>query len=250
MTFPTTTSLLLAAAFLAHSVSPSAAFQSSPHCQKWNARVAELPLAFTSAPNARTATRLHLFGALFDDKTKTNNDQHDDLLEKELARFSNLVDTSPSSPLSDNKNNVKFDSLSIMISKWSEFFDRDNNNNIDGKKKKMGLTTPVKAVPLTNQSSDISGVRLLFQKSKAKPSSAYRDKDDESKNENKDTTENEAIKEGGIEVQVQKLSNGGLQVVAKRCEIEEGTMIKEMSEQVILNSLRGAVDAWRKEQRN
>ena len=198
----------------------------------------------TVTTSAAATTRLNLFGNLFGDNTKNNDDQVD-LQENELARFSNLAQSSSS----DNTNDVKFDSLSIMISEWSQLFAHDDDGS---KNKKMGLTTPVQVVPLATQSSgDVSGVQLLFQKSKVKSSSAYRDKDDEKKTDNNDTSnDNAAIKEGGIEVQVQKLSNGELQVVAKRCEIEEGTMIKEMSEQTILDSLRGAVNAWRKEQKN
>ena len=55
-------------------------------------------------------------------------------------------------------------------------------------------------------------------------------------------------KEGGVQVRVERLSGGDLRVIASRCEVEEGTMTKEMSEGVIIDSLRKAVTAWRKEQ--
>ena len=54
--------------------------------------------------------------------------------------------------------------------------------------------------------------------------------------------------EGGVQVRVERLSGGDLRVIASRCEVEEGTMTKEMSEGVIIDSLRKAVTAWRKEQ--
>ncbi|KAL7447660.1 hypothetical protein ACHAXS_000047 [Conticribra weissflogii] len=126
----------------------------------------------------------------------------------------------------------------------------------------MGLTTPVTVVPLVKLSFDVgdvvegfpavtelSGVQLLFKKPKVGGRSAYKDKDEDEDHADGEIAE-ESIKEGGVEVQVKKLSNGELQVSAKRCEIEEGTMIKEMSEQTILDSLRDAIRAWKKEQKS
>jgi len=198
-----------------------------------------------------SVTHVNLFGNLFGDNTKDYEDQ-EDLQGDEIARFSNL------SSGSDDDLHVKFDSLSIMISEWSRLFIDEEDSEVHGSDgKKMGLTTPVTVVPLVKQSFDVgdavggvaavaelSGVQLLFKKPKVGGRSAYKDKDEDEDKESK----KETIKEGGVEVQVQQLSNGELQVSAKRCEIEEGTMIKEMSEQTILGSLREAIRAWRKEQ--
>ena len=102
-----------------------------------------------------------------------------------------------------------------------------------------------------------SGVQLLFKKGKTGGGSAYRDKDDErmhGKNEREDGRKKDddddadIAKEGGVQVRVERLSGGDLRVIASRCEVEEGTMTKEMSEGVIIDSLRKAVTAWRKEQ--
>ena len=56
------------------------------------------------------------------------------------------------------------------------------------------------------------------------------------------------IKEGGVQVMINKTPDGDLEVIAKRCETEEETMIKEMSEQTIIDSLGQAMQAWKKEQ--
>lgn len=178
-----------------------------------------------------------MFGNIFGNDDNAEDDQKD-LGENELARFSYELP-------SDVKPSVKFDSLSIMISEWSKLFTDEDQN--------MGLTTPVAVVELPRQTDDddddvtsSSGVQLLFQKKKT----GYQDKDDkkykEQGKEKKD--EKESIKEGGVEVRVEQFSGGNLGVVASRCEIEEGTMVKEMSEQTIVDSLRKAVAAWRKEQ--
>jgi hypothetical protein len=83
----------------------------------------------------------------------------------------------------------------------------------------------------------------LFLKTKT----GYADKDKMKDDESPDREE-AVIKEGGVEVRVDQLVGGDLQVVASRCEVEEGTLIKEMSEQAIMDSLRKAVAAWKKEQ--
>jgi len=133
-----------------------------------------------------------------------------------------------------------------MILEWSKFFTDPDKN--------MGLTTPVVLVELKSDEDDtdddvtnFSGVQFLFQKSKAGGRSAYQDKDDEKNSKDKKDKE-DVIKEGGVEVKVNQLSNGNLSVIAKRCEIEEGTMVKEMSEQTIVDSLRKVMVAWKKEQ--
>ena len=53
---------------------------------------------------------------------------------------------------------------------------------------------------------------------------------------------------GGVDIRVEQLQNGDLQVVAERCNFDEDTMIKEMSEQTIIESLRKAMKAWKNEQ--
>ena len=174
-------------------------------------------------------TCLNLFGNLFGE---TKEDEQ--LQEGELARISYQLSTN------DNPT-TKFDSLSHMILEWSKIFFSEEN--------KAGLTTPVTLVELPQQqgSGDItnySGVQLLFKKGTTGGKSAYKDKDDEKEK----STQKEEVKEGGVEILVEQLQSGDLQVIATRCNVDEDTMIKEMSEQTIIESLRKAVAAWKKEQ--
>ena len=59
-------------------------------------------------------------------------------------------------------------------------------------------------------------------------------------------------KEGGIEILVEEVSKKDgkfeLRVRAKRCNMDDNTVIKEMSEETILKRLEEAVEAWEKEQ--
>mmetsp|Transcript_17601 Transcript_17601/g.26176 ORF Transcript_17601/g.26176 Transcript_17601/m.26176 type:complete len:221 (+) Transcript_17601:101-763(+) len=171
------------------------------------------------------STKLNLLGNLFGNEVA-------DVEAKELARFSNLLVSSDT-----NAIDVKFDSLSIMISSWSKMFSDH---------KKMGLTTAVDVVELP-KSDDSAGVQFLFKKGKG-GRSAYSDKDDKNDDGDKKKQKDDSIKEGGVQVMINKLSDGDLEVIASRCEIEEGTMIKEMSEQTIIDSLGQAMKAWKNEQ--
>ena len=236
--------LFLAITLLA--VSSSVAFVTPPsHCNHAAYRTINKDVVVQIMHPTTTSTQLHLFGNLF-------AKEKEDLLENELARFSHLV--------SSNENpTTKFDSLSNMISSWSKVFFTD-----DGKKK-TGLTTPVTLVELKPSSSQIeeeeggsdedgeivtnySGVQLLFKKGKTGGRAAYQDKDDENKEGAAKKKEDTTIKEGGVEVRVEQLSNGDLQVIAKRCDFDDDTMIKEMSEQTIIESLKKAMAAWKKDQ--
>ena len=179
-----------------------------------------------AAPEHGLNTKLNLFGLGNDDTTDKDDP------EKELARFSNLL-------VGDTNNiDTKLDSLSIMISSWSQMFSDH---------KKMGLTTAVDIKELPN-TADSAGVQLIFKKGTG-GRSAYYDKDQDDK-ENKDSKKREdSIKNGGVQILINKVSDGAdLDVIASRCEIEEGTMIKEMSEQTIIDSLGQAMQAWKKEQ--
>ncbi|KAL7455205.1 hypothetical protein ACHAWC_007788 [Mediolabrus comicus] len=187
-----------------------------------------------------TNTKLHLFGAIFGNDDKPADQEG--LQENELARFSNLLVNnggSASDGVSDNKIDVKFDSLSMMISSWSKMFSDH---------KSMGLTTPVDVVELPT-TDDSAGVQLLFKKGFGGRSAYYDKDDDDDGGDNKKKKKEDSIKEGGVQVRIEKLSSGNdLEVIASRCDIEDGTMIKEMSEQTIIDSLRKTMQAWKKEQ--
>ena len=55
------------------------------------------------------------------------------------------------------------------------------------------------------------------------------------------------VKQGGVEVLVERLSSGEVQVRARRCNIDEDTMIKEMSEEAIVSELKAALGIWKRE---
>ena len=147
---------------------------------------------------------------------------------------------------------VAFNSLSDYIqNKWIGLFDNQN----------IKLTTPVtiEKFEVTNPSDDVdvaSGVRLLFKKKKAD----YKSKQDEVKEEEQKQQQNkdkkrkkrdDEPKEGGVEIVVEKLSgNNKLRVRAKRCEVDEDTLIKEMSEETIIGELKTAIDVWKKDIRS
>lgn len=159
--------------------------------------------------------------------------------------------------INNNDNiNVQFESLSdYIINKWAPLF-------LTGTIK---LTTDVEVLnlPPNSSSSNIedgveatAGCQLIFKKI----DTGYKSKNEEgegsyqrqsSDNNNDDSKKKkEEKKQGGVEILVEKLSSGSsssLQVRAKRCEVEDDTMIKEMSEEVIIQELQKAIDVWKKE---
>ncbi|EJK60503.1 hypothetical protein THAOC_19129, partial [Thalassiosira oceanica] len=98
-------------------------------------------------------------------------------------------------------------------------------------------------LPRGDSGASSSGVKLVFKKRKAAYSDADAAEDDGTGKE-----KDETIREGGVQVVVALLENDELQVTASRCDIDEGTIVKEMSEEAIVDSLRKAVAAWKKEQ--
>ena len=51
-------------------------------------------------------------------------------------------------------------------------------------------------------------------------------------------------KEGGVEVLVEKTTDASIRVRARRCNLDHKTIVKEMSEGVIVRNLSKAIDAW------
>lgn len=168
-----------------------------------------------------TTTRHFLLGGLFgDDKKKTEGDHG------ELALY----------PIESNK----FESLADYLQQWAGMFEG----------KGMGLTTPVTVRPVS--SSNAKGVQILF----LQVNTGYKDKDAAKEDKEDDYTrqqddnkkQQEQVKQGGVEVLVEKLPDDSVQVRARRCEMDDDTMIKEMSEETILKELKKALDVWKKQQ--
>lgn len=187
-----------------------------------------------------------MFGNLFG-----GGDDGSDKSKGELASFSNLEKSTADA-------DVAFDSISTYLVEWANLFEGDGG-------KERGLTTPVTVstltapVPVGNgdeaQDDDTeviasSGVKFTFKP----PKNAFDDRKDKDDGENTDKKKKKATSPGGVQVIALKkiASDGGeveVRVLASRCDIDEGTIIKEMSEQCIVDDLRKAVKIWRDERR-
>ena len=150
----------------------------------------------------------------------------------------------------------KFEELANYIKEWSTMFE----NGAKG----TGLTTPVTVVPsrFDNQydSSTIQakfGVRLEFKTTNT--GAAYKSKDEERELERQtsgsmNTSKQPVIstlkqkREGGVEIIVERTMDedgkSDLRVRAKRCNMSDSTVVKELSEETIVKKLGKAVDVW------
>lgn len=161
---------------------------------------------------------------------------------------------------SNNENDIIQKERSLidyLTVKWIKLFENGT----------IKLTTPVDFVTTKVWEPEegiesVGGVQLLFRKRVVPSSSKGYDNnendeggagrtndDDNGSNQKKKKDEK---KEGGIEILVERLAGSTkgqqqLRVRARRCEVEDGTIIKEMSEETIINELNQAIDAWRKE---
>ena len=194
--------------------------------QQEEGRVAVTNIGTTTTTGTSTASRHFLFDGLFGSDSNKNENEHD-----ELAIYSNL----PSE---------QFDGLAEYIQQWAMLFDKDKGGG------GMGLTTPVTVRPIDKNNNDNNGMAKGVQIVFSKVQTGYRDKDKE-KDKDKDEASKEPekeVKQGGVEILVEKVGDDAVQVRAGRCEMEEDTMIKEMSEQTILKELKKAMDVWKKQQ--
>lgn len=168
----------------------------------------------------------------------------------ELWRSDTLVE-------GDEDLDRKFEALASYMDQWSERFDKGA--------KGTGLTTPVAVSPSrfldeVEHPSVVRkyGVRLEFKQTST--GSSYK-----SKSEEKDleaTTPNESStsgtantfrqsKEGGVEIVVEEVTKADkrqLRVRARRCNMDDATVVKEISEKDILKRLGEAVGVWKKMQ--
>lgn len=158
-------------------------------------------------PFVPRTTFLSLFDGLTGDK-KTDDD--------ELITFSNL----PAD---------QYDGLSEYVRQWAMLLESEEGGS--------GLTTPVKVV------TSAEGAKILFKPKQI----AYKSKDEErAAEEGTAEKKKEPKKQGGVEILVKKLDNE-VEVRAKRCDMDEDTMIREMSEQTIVDGLKKAINVWKKD---
>ncbi|KAL7502743.1 hypothetical protein ACHAXN_000841 [Cyclotella atomus] len=147
----------------------------------------------------------------------------------------------------------KFEQLAAYIKEWSTAYEGDRNGT--------GLTTPVLVRNSRKGPSEFDGVisregvHILFQTTNTgdRYKTASEDKAAEKERNSGGSVKkssdpakiiSKARKEGGIEILVEKTKNGDLRVRARRCNMDHKTVVKEMSEEVILSSLKKAVKAW------
>jgi hypothetical protein len=180
-----------------------------------------------------SSSSLFMFGKFFGG----SDDQ-----DGELALYPNLATSKT------NADDVKFKGLSDYIQTWSNLFETDP--------KGMGLTTKIKLLPsMVDPDGEIvvrsSGVRLVFKSTDTGYKSKTEEGEGRNTNQNKDQDQKKKKGkeklEGGVEILVEKLSSGEVRVRAQRCDLDEDTMIKEMSEESIISQLGRAIDVWKKE---
>mmetsp|Transcript_21732 Transcript_21732/g.47389 ORF Transcript_21732/g.47389 Transcript_21732/m.47389 type:complete len:249 (-) Transcript_21732:113-859(-) len=189
-------------------------------------------------PASAFSVRLNMFGNLF-------GGSEDKAADEELASFTNLAK-------SKEDVDIAYDSIAMYLEEWANLFQGEGG-------KQRGLTTPVTVssfVPPTNNEDqegkngkivESSGVKLKFKPPK---DNYYSESEEREKEEGREKKDDE-VSPGGVQVVAQKASDGTeLRVVAERCDIEEGkTIIKEMSEQVIVDDLRKAISIWKEERK-
>jgi len=149
----------------------------------------------------------------------------------------------------------KYEQLRQYVKQWSSTY--------EGDRKGTGLTTPVIVRKSRKPPSELDGViarvgvRILFQTTNTgdRYKSASEEKLDEKernsdpgggsvKSSSSKPIMTKAQKEGGVEVLVEKTTDGNIRVRARRCNVDNKTIVKEMSEEVIVKSLKKAVEAW------
>ena len=202
------------------------------------------------------SSKLYLFGNMFGGEDASTRGAK----KGELASFGNLEKSASDA-------DVAFDSISTYLVEWANLFEGDRG-------KERGLTTSVAVtkldgpVPVDVDSDDdddtaedgieviaSSGVKFTFKP----PQNAFDDRNNKDTNDGAKTADEKKKKKketspGGVQVLAQKiLSSGGggeeVRVVATRCDIDEGTIIKEMSEECICDDLRKAIKIWRDERK-
>lgn len=206
--------------------------------------------AVVTRPMARNAT-MSISGAIATDETIDDNTWEDLFLRlagPELWR---------SSDLSVETDNIDqdFEALSGYLNEWSTRFE----NGAKG----TGLTTPV-TVSLSNFRGDVdsSFVRRKFgfmlQFKQTNTGTNYISKNEEKMLERQSASDKSVNpikkvakqkKEGGVEIIVEEIvrdSNSNLiRVRARRCNMDDNTVVKEMSEETIVKSLADAVNMWK-----
>ena len=152
----------------------------------------------------------------------------------------------------------KYEQLRQYVKQWSGAY--------EGDRKGTGLTTPVLVRKSRKPAYEVDGVvardgvRILFQTTNT--GDRYKSASEERQDEKERSSGGSAApskksssssstpvmmkqrKEGGVEVLVEKTTDGNIRVRARRCNMDNKTIVKEMSEVVIVKSLKRAIEAW------
>lgn len=200
-------------------------------------------------PSARNAT-FSIVGGMKEGISRDENFWSDGFL---CLDGPELLRIDVESGASDKETNEKYEKLATFIEEWSKMF--------EGKAKGTGLTTPVtlrisKRLPDNVCVLRRFGVRLEFKETNT--GSAYFSKGEEASKERQQGNYKtqyaeknvDSIKprrqnnQGGVEVIVEQTVSGGLRVRARRCNLDDSTVIKEISEETILKKIQSAVNSW------
>eukprot|EP00559_Dactyliosolen_fragilissimus_P005724 CAMPEP_0184856738 /NCGR_PEP_ID=MMETSP0580-20130426/1915_1 /TAXON_ID=1118495 /ORGANISM="Dactyliosolen fragilissimus" /LENGTH=703 /DNA_ID=CAMNT_0027351937 /DNA_START=233 /DNA_END=2341 /DNA_ORIENTATION=- len=223
-------------------------------------------------PAARNATMTVIGGiSPSQEKNYLPNDDWDDWFLRldgpELIRIPIILSSSSSSSSSSTLEvevDQSFEQLSEYIQQWSQSFD----NGAKG----TGLTTPVTV--RTSRTPIVQGEGTLLRKGvvlefkQTQTGAAYMSKNEErelekqrggsssSPSNNNNNNNNKKLqsgaassslrqkKEGGVEIFVEKTIANELRIRARRCNMDDSTVVKELSEETIINNLQKAVDIW------
>jgi hypothetical protein len=154
--------------------------------------------------------------------------------------------------ITDNLGDASYlDQLHEYLGEWALMME-------SGKKK---LATPIRVAPSSIQPANLAregvkeraGVRLLFLPTNT--GSAYMSKAEERAREEQSGTKSSSTSsrkrrtkpEGGVEVLVEVTKDDTLRVRAKRCNMADDTVLKEISEETILKRLKESLDVWSKD---
>ena len=199
-----------------------------------------------------TTTQLSLFGS---NMFGTNDNKK--LKDNELATYPSLYTNDD-----DRTVDGTFDSLSTYLDSWSQLFESSGKGGV------LKLTTPVKVLPLEVIASSVSdhnengnendddsvrvvasnGLRLIFQNVDTGYSNKKDEQQQQQKQDNGDDKKKKKPKlQGGVEIVVEKINND-VRVRARRCNFNDETVIKEMSEETIVKELEKAISVWKQQQ--
>jgi len=184
-----------------------------------------------------TLTSLFMFGGLFGGDGTT------------LALIDDVVAVAD-----DVDVDAKYNSLvDYVVNKWSQLLVDDP--------KRMKLTTPVVAVPSPSPSAAeggdddggitvlaSKGVQLVFQNIDTGYKSRKEEEEEEEERGKEQKKQKKPKKEGGVEIVVEKVQKGetkSIRVTARRCNVDDDTVLKEMSEDAIVKELRKAIGVWK-----